>query len=139
VNELWDGTVLVRPGPTPRHQLVIEALAGALRVSRGDLNVLVGVTVRLGEQRLVVPDLVVTGPLDLDEPVVPASAVRLVVEVVSPVSASLDATLKMHGYAEAGIPWYLMVEQHTHALRGHFLVGGAYQERSVLQLEQLLP
>jgi Uma2 family endonuclease len=138
MNELWDGNVLVRPGPSPRHQLIIEALASALRVGRGDLQVLVGVTVRLNDQRMVVPDIVVTGAIDLDEPVVDASSVRLVVEVVSPASTTVDHTLKMHGYAEAGIPWYLLVEQDTHALRGHFLVGGAYEERSVLQLEHLL-
>lgn len=138
MNELWDGNVLIRPGPSPRHQMIVEALAGALRVGRGDLNVLVGVTVRLNEQRLVIPDIVVAGPVDLDDPVVDASAVRLVVEVVSPVSETVDTTLKMHGYAEAGIPWYLLVEQDSNALRGHFLVGGAYQERSVLELEQLL-
>jgi len=138
MNELWDGNVLVRPGPSPRHQLIVEALASALRVGKGDLEVLVGVTVRLSDQRLVIPDIVVTEPVDMDEPVVDASAVRLVVEVVSPVSQTVDTTLKMHGYAQAGIPWYLLVEQDTHALRGHFLVGGAYEERSVLQLEQLL-
>jgi Uma2 family endonuclease len=138
MNELWDGNVLVRPGPSPRHQLIIEALASALRVGRGDLQVLVGVTVRLSEHRMVIPDIVVTGPIDLDDPVVDAAAVRLVVEVVSPVSATVDTTLKMHGYAEAGIPWYLLVEQDSHALRGHFLVAGAYEERSFLGLESLL-
>jgi Uma2 family endonuclease len=138
MNELWDGNVLVRPGPTPRHQLIVEALAAALRVGRGDLQVLVGVTVRLNDQRMVIPDIVVTGPIDLDETVVDAAAVRLVVEVVSPVSETVDNTLKMHGYAEAGIPWYLLVEQDSHALRGHFLVHGVYEERSVLELEQLL-
>jgi Uma2 family endonuclease len=138
MNELWDGNVLVRPGPSPRHQLIIEALASALRVGRTDLQVLVGITVRLNEQRMVIPDIVVTGPIDLDAPMVDAAHVRLVVEVVSPASATLDTTLKMHGYAEAGIPWYLLVEQDSHALRGHFLVGGVYEERSVLQLEQLL-
>jgi len=138
MNEVWDGNVVLRPGPSPRHQLIIEALAGALRVGRRDLNVLVGVTVRLGEQRFVVPDIVVTGPIDIDDPVVDAADVHLVVEVVSPVSTTLDHTLKMHGYAEAGIPWYLLVEQDSNALRGHYLVGGAYQERSVMQLEQIL-
>ena len=59
------------------------------------------------------PDLVVTGPIDFDEPMVDAVSVRLVVEVVSPVSAFVDHTLKMHGYAAAGIPWYLLVEQGT--------------------------
>jgi Uma2 family endonuclease len=137
--EIWDGSLLVRPRPTPRHQMLVSALAGALQASRrADLNVLTGVTVRLAPDRVVVPDLVVTGPIDPDEPVVDAAAVHLVVEVVCPESAVVDHSLKMHGYAAAGIPWYLLVEQDSHELRGHFLVGGSYEERSVLQLETLL-
>jgi len=137
-DEYWDGTVITRPIPTPRHQMLISALAGALRAGGTDLHVLTGVTVQLSPHRMVMPDLVVTGPIDLDQPVVHAADVKLVVEVVAPVTAAVDTTLKMHGYAEAGIPWYLMVEQDSHALHGHFLVGGSYVERSVMQLESLL-
>jgi Uma2 family endonuclease len=137
-DEYWDGTVITRPIPTPRHQMLINALAGALRAGGTDLHVLTGVTVQLSPHRMVMPDLVVTGPIDLDQPVVNAADVKLVVEVVAPVTAAVDTTLKMHGYAEAGIPWYLLVEQDSHALHGHFLVGGSYVERSVMQLESLL-
>jgi Uma2 family endonuclease len=138
VNELFDGTVITRPIPTPRHQMLVNALAGALRAGRTDLHVLTGVTVQLSPHRVVVPDLVVTGPIDLDDPVVHAADVRLVVEVVTPATAAVDTTLKMRGYADAGIPWYLLVEQDSHALHGHYLEGGDYVERSVMQLESLL-
>lgn len=137
-DEYWDGTVITRPVPTPRHQMLVSAVAGALKAGRTDLHVLTGVTVQLSPQRVVVPDLVVTGPIDLDQPVVPAAAVKLVVEVVTPATAAVDTTLKMQGYADAGIPWYLLVEQDGHALHGHRLAGGAYVEESVLQLESLL-
>jgi Uma2 family endonuclease len=137
-DEYWDGTVITRPVPTPRHQMLITALAGALKAGRTDLCVLTGVTLQLSPSRVVVPDLVVTGPIDLDQPVVPAADVRLVVEVVTPATAAVDTTLKMQGYADAGIPWYLLVEQDSHALHGHCLVGGTYVERSVMQLESLL-
>ena len=137
-DEYWDGTVITRPLPTPRHQMLISAMAGALKAGRTDLHVLTGVTVQLGPHRVVMPDLVVTGPIDLDQPVVQAADVRLVVEVVTPATAAVDTTLKMQGYADAGIPWYLLVEQDSHALHGHCLVGGAYVERSVMQLECLL-
>jgi len=137
-DEYWDGTVITRPIPSPRHQMLVNALAGALRAGGSDLHVLTGVTVQLSPSRVVVPDLVVTGPIDLDEPMVRAADVRLVVEVVTPATAAVDTTLKMTGYAEAGIPWYLVVEQDSHALRGHYLVGNAYVERSVMQLESLL-
>ena len=137
-DEYWDGTVITQPIPTPRHQMLVNALAGALKSSRSDLYVLTGVTVQLSPSRVVVPDLVVTGPIDLDQPTVRAADVRLVVEVVTPATAAVDTTLKMTGYADAGIPWYLVVEQDSHALHGHHLVGGAYVERSVMQLESLL-
>lgn len=136
-DEYWDGTVITRPIPTPRHQVMVTALARALKEGRADLHVLTGVTVQLSPHRVVIPDLVVTGPIDLDEPVVKAAEVRLVVEVVTPATAAVDTTLKMLGYADAGIPWYLLVEPDSHALRGHYLVGGSYVERSVVQLESL--
>lgn len=137
-DEYWDGTVITRPIPTPRHQMLVTALAGALKAGRADLHVLTGVTVQLSPHRVVVPDLVVTGPIDLDAPVVKAADVRLVVEVVTPATAAVDTTLKMRGYADAGIPWYLLVEQDSHALHGHRLEGDTYVEQSVLQLESLL-
>ena len=38
--ELWDGGVLTCPRDTPRHQLILNALANALRANRTDLNVI---------------------------------------------------------------------------------------------------
>jgi Uma2 family endonuclease len=137
-DEYWDGSVITRPIPTPRHQMLITAMAEALKADRTDLHVLTGVTVQLSPHRVVIPDLVVTGPIDLDQPLVKAADVKLVVEVVAPATAAVDHTLKMTGYADAGIPWYLLVEPESHALRGHFLVEGRYVERSVMQLETVL-
>jgi len=114
----------------------VSALANALRVGLTDLQVLSGVAVRLGPDRIVLPDLIVAGPIDLDEPVVDADAVRLVCEVVSPASAVLDQVLKMHGYAAAGIPCYLVAEPDRGALHSHELRGGTYVTGSVVQLVQ---
>ena len=138
MTDLWDGTLLVRPRETPRHQMIVGALTHALRVGRSDLHVMTGVPVRLAPQRIVIPDLVVTGTIDPDEPLIEAVDVRLVVEVSSPASAAMDKTLKMHGYAEAGIPWYLRVEQDSRALHSLVLSADGYVERSVMQLENLL-
>jgi Uma2 family endonuclease len=135
--ELWDGNLLVRPREAPRHELCVSALAGALRVGLTGLHVLTGVAVRLGPGRIVIPDLVITTAIDLDEPVVAADAVRLICEVVSPASAVLDRVLKMHGYAAAGIPCYMVAEPEEGALHSHELSGGRYLPGPKMQLVQV--
>ena len=136
-SEYWDGNVVVRPRETPRHEECVSALAAALRVGLTDLHVVSGVALRLGPGRIVLPDLVVAGPIDLDDPVVDADTVRLVCEVVSPASAVLDRVLKMHGYAAAGIPCYLVAEPDQGALHSHELRGDTYVAGSVMQLAQV--
>ncbi|HEY7272758.1 MAG TPA: Uma2 family endonuclease [Actinoplanes sp.] len=126
--------MVLRPRETPRHEQCVSALANALRVGLTDLRVLSGVAVRLGPGRIALPDLIVAGPVDLDDPVVDANAVRLVCEVVSPTSAVLDRVLKMHGYAAAGIPCYLVAEPDQGALHSHKLRGGTYVTGTVMQL-----
>ena len=137
-SEYWDGNVLVRPRETPRHEQCVSAVAEALRVGLTDLQVLSGVAVRLDPGRIVLPDLIVAGPIDLDDPVVDADAVRLVCEVVSPASAVLDRVLKMHGYAAAGIPCYLVAEPDRGALHSHELRGDTYVTGSVMHLAQVI-
>jgi Uma2 family endonuclease len=136
-SEYWDGNVLVRPRETPRHEQCVSAVAEALRVGLTDLQVLSGVAVRLGPGRIVLPDLIVAGPIDLDDPVVDADAVRLVCEVVSPASAVLDRVLKMHAYAAAGIPCYLVAEPDRGSLHSHELRGDTYVTGSVMQLAEV--
>ena len=135
--EWWDGNLLVRPRETPRHEQCVSALANALRVGLTDLQVLSGVAVRLAPDRIAVPDLVVTRAVDRDQPMIDADAVRLVAEVVSPTSAVLDQVLKMHGYAAAGIPCYLLAEPELGTLHSHELRGGTYVTGSEMQLVQV--
>ena len=133
-SEYWDGNVVVRPRETPRHEQCVSALAAALRVGLTGLQVVCGVVLRLGPGRIALPDLVVADPIDLDDPVVDADAVRLVCEVVSPASAVLDRVLKMHGYAAAGIPCYLVAEPDRGSLHSHELRGDTYVSGTVMQL-----
>jgi Uma2 family endonuclease len=129
--ELWDGNLLVSPRPTPRHQIVLRALATALAAEHTGLHVLTSVNMRLDDDKIVIPDLVVAGAIDLDHPVVDAQSVGLICEVVSPGSAAVDWVLKRHYYAAAGIPWYLLVEQETGARHLYQLVGNHYAEHSM--------
>jgi Uma2 family endonuclease len=131
--ELFDASLYVTPAPTPRQQNMSRRLAGALDggAEVADLHVLEAVNVRLRPGRIPIPDLVITGDIDFDELVIEASAVRLVCEIISPSNASADKVLKMHYYAAAGIPWYLLVEQDTGTLHLYRLRGSHYVEHSV--------
>ena len=138
--ELFDGSLFVTPAPTPRRQHISSELMVALRpgARRAALHVLEAVNLRLRPGRVPIPDVVVTGPIDFDELVVDAQSVVLVCEIVSPSNASADKVLKMHYYAAAGIPWYLLVEQETGTLHLYQLDGDKYLEYSVTVSGQVL-
>ncbi|WP_405104773.1 Uma2 family endonuclease [Micromonospora sp. NBC_01405] len=142
--ELFDGSLHVTPAPTPRHQRISRKLGNILEPAAEavGLELLEAVNVRLRPGRVPIPDLVVTNPVDLDDPNVEAHEVRLVCEIISPSNAATDKVLKMHYYAAAGIDWYLLIEQDTGALRlyhrrhAHYVEHSAVKRGEVLELTE---
>jgi Uma2 family endonuclease len=143
--ELIDGSLLVSPAPSKRHQHVSFLLTQALTDSarRSGLAVYQAVNVRLKTNRIVIPDLVVADT-DTEGSVVEAAEVKLVCEIVSPSNAVADRVTKMRLYAVAGIPWYLLVENDEAGpllrlcqLRGeHYVVTGEARGGQALHLDE---
>lgn len=130
--ELVEGRLLVSPSPAVPHQMISLNLAAVLKASlpKG-LVVVEAVGVRLANHTVFIPDVVVaeraaalanrSGTLD-------ASVVRLVVEIVSPGSGTMDRLTKPALLAQAGVPSYWRAEPeegpdvHAFSLEGDHYV-----------------
>jgi len=108
--ELVDGALVVGPAPSWRHQRVLQALQRGLWDAVGaDAELLPGINVRLNDSRLLIPDLAVVTCRGEDRVYGAAADVLLAVEIESPSSKVHDRLLKRELYAEARVPYYLLV------------------------------
>ncbi len=135
--ELIDGGLWVSPAPNKPHQDISFLLMAMIRPAAraAGLRAYEAANLRLGPDRIVIPDLVVADT-DPHGGVIEASEVTLVCEIVSPSNAANDRLLKMQFYATAHIEWYLLVEPDLVAfdfvtLRLFRLVGHHFVEHAV--------
>jgi Uma2 family endonuclease len=130
--ELVDGTLIVSPAPSLRHQVVHanlmrilqQACPEGLRVLSAPLDVV------LAGDTSVQPDLLVV-PSDLPGPEVTAVP-ALAVEILSPSSRLIDLNLKRARYERAGVPTYWVVDPDDLRLTAWELSGGRYVEAADL-------
>jgi Uma2 family endonuclease len=130
--ELLDGSLLVSPAPTRQHQTISRRLANIIEpaANAAGLEVYEAINIRLKPRRIPIPDVVVMRPFPVDDLVADASTVEMICEITSPSNAGTDKVLKLNHYAEAGIPWYLLVEPDPIALLLFRLDGDRYVEHA---------
>lgn len=105
--ELVDGTLVVTPAPSNRHQGAVGKLHLLLAAKcPPELAVrLAPFEVRLADDTVVQPDLIVTRRSDLTDRNLPVAPL-LAVEVLSPSTRLFDLNLKKARYEEAGCASY---------------------------------
>jgi Uma2 family endonuclease len=112
--ELLEGSLLVSPPPAVRHQRVTMRVVRLINDATPEgFEAVEAIGVRLPGGSLFVPDVVVAGVDSFqaaESGVLDASEVHLIVEVVSPGSATTDRLTKPALYAGAGIPAFWRIE-----------------------------
>jgi Uma2 family endonuclease len=109
--ELVDGALLVSPLGSVSHQLLIGRIyTQLLSVVSHPKTATIELNVVLPGGRLLIPDFTVLRRSDPDGVTVAADELVLVGEVMSPSTRVQDRVLKSQLYAEAMIPYYLLVD-----------------------------
>ncbi|MCX2955048.1 Uma2 family endonuclease [Lentzea sp. NEAU-D7] len=108
--ELVDGMLLVSPLGSYRHQRLVGRVFVALdSACPAQFEATVELNVALSSGRLLIPDFTVVKPCDADI-TFPVSNLVLAGEVLSKSTRMNDLVLKRHVYAEAAVPYYLIID-----------------------------
>ena len=127
--ELIDGALMMSPGPSSPHQRISFRLATVLdKAVPEELEIQEAMNVRLASGRIIIPDVVVHTRVGTDDTFIPAADVLMIIEIVSPSTKLVDRWLKPHMAAEAGIPYFWLVEPEGPTVTVHELDNGSYRE-----------
>lgn len=121
------------PRPHPRHQAILRELSTELTIylrAHRIGAVWPEIDVQLSRRRVYVPDLVFLSQSQLDRYSSDrgriVGAPDLVVEIVSPASASRDRVANFNAYREAGVPWYWLIDSQSLAVEEYRLMPEGY-------------
>ena len=131
--ELVDGTLLVTPAPSTRHQRCVARLLMVLgSAADRDVEVLPAPYDWVaGPSTLFQPDILVArrvdlGPKRLERPPL------LVIEVLSPSTRRIDLATKRMAYADAGVAGYWLVDPDSPSVTVLGLEGDRYVELAIV-------
>ncbi len=128
--ELVDGLLIMSPVSGYRNQRLMVRLWQQLQAAApAEFEVMPEVNVGLGGDRALIPDFCVIDIPGFDGVVLAAHHVVLVGEIASPSTRVYDRTTKRALYAEAGVPYLLMIDPlDTPSAVCHELQTGEYVE-----------
>ncbi len=135
--EIHGGELVVMPSPLLCHQIAAGEIFTVLndyRLRSGGRAVTAPFDIVFDEYDVVQPDVVFfrAERLHLLDPNSVARAVPdIVVEVLSPSTASIDRGRKMRIFAEYGVPEYWIVDPLGRQVEVHVLEDGAYRQAQV--------
>lgn len=118
--EFEEGSLIEMPRPNPRHQAILRELIAEITLFLRSTPIGLlwpEIDVQLTRSRVVVPDLVFLASANrerlrqVEGRIV--GAPDLLVEIVSPSSASRDRVAKFNAYRQAGVPWYWLIDGET--------------------------
>ncbi len=123
--ELIDGSLIVTPGPAPRHQVVLSRLFTkvAPAAPEGVLVLFAPLDVRLSDKTNFQPDLVAAREDDFAEANLPVPPL-LAVEVLSPSTRHIDLGLKKSAHEAYGTGHYWVVDPSAPSITAWELVDG---------------
>lgn len=139
--ELDDNNFFEMPSPTLQHQDIVLHLALFLTqwaMQHGGKAFLSPVDLVVSPRRVFIPDLcfygrekMATGEVERD-PKRLRVAPDLVVEILSPSTASRDRVLKFRRYAEFGVVCYWIIDPRDRVLQAFELDNGRYRDEAVV-------
>jgi len=116
-HEFEEGKLIGVPRPHPRHQAVLRELVAEITIylrSKPIGTLWPEVDVQISRSRVYAPDLFFLAAESRERLCQPEGRIMgapdLVVEIVSPSSASRDRVAKFNAYRQAGVSWYWLVD-----------------------------